>query len=284
MSARLSAVTLVLLSLSITIDVGAETEEPTANERAVRALELSETNSEQTETLDLAGFDEAMLRVLCQSLYARVAQLENQIAQLSSAGLDTTRMRTEIARLKQEAASLRAENGVLRERLADRPVIVHAPEEPGPGTAAVLNDEVLVDPAYTYEYELFLISQAGRESVRIRDRTGALIERASIRWEEYSTNAITARCFFRNDADYPARFSLLVAVGKPWPGLFKKDPIILGKTIYETPYLNPGEIHDFTVEIQVQDIREIQSAGIKPLRAYTGKNYRPEDGVDAQTP
>lgn len=268
MPAKLSHAAFIILTFMMVAPVVALDDEPTASDRAIRALELSAETTEQPEALDLAGFDESMLRVLCQSLYARVAQLENQIAQLSRAGLDTTRMRAEVSRLKQEAASLRSENAVLRERLADRPVIVEAPEELESTTAVLLEDETLVKPAYTYEYELFLISQAGRESIRIRDRSGTIRERASIRWEEYRTNAITAQCFFRNDADYPARFSLLVAVGKPWPGLFKKDPILLGKTIYDTPYLDPGEIHDFTVEIQVRDIQEITMAGIKPLRAY----------------
>jgi hypothetical protein len=82
--------------------------------------------------------------------------------------------------------------------------------------------------------------------------------------DEYDRQRVVVEGSFLNRSTSPYRYGFDIAVGyKARAGvLVAAHPTIVGRRAYQTPVLQPGELHSFRVEIPVDDIAYAQICDI----------------------
>lgn len=81
-------------------------------------------------------------------------------------------------------------------------------------------------------------------------------------------NSVVIRGTFENTSRMPYRYTFEFRLaGKQPPSNFKTSAPILGSTRYQTPILQPGELHRWELIMRVTDVYDIASGDIGNVRA-----------------
>ncbi len=170
--------------------------------------------------------------------------------------LEVKRLQEQIRQLNEEMTRLKIENEALRlalETIRSTPIRVAA-VAPGEEADAAepkpkeKEEEVFIDePRWTVQYSLGLIDNGG--GIRILKPTIAGV--VSIRdIGNYDRNHVAIRGNFKNESLTPYRYTFEIRIGGR-PTLANNPPKIIGSWRYQTPLLQPGEIHQFEVKVPV---------------------------------
>jgi hypothetical protein len=170
---------------------------------------------------------------MVKALQATTASLRSQIAQLKTGRIGTSPNYTEVP----------------------SPV----PESPTAKNAV---------KGWRYTYEFGLIGYAGKGRMKLRYSDGT---RTKIRYsyENYATDRMFFSGNFLNKSNTTAKFQFQVFLATPTGNLGMGPKYkVVGRKMVTTPYLAPGEVHQFDVDVPVSTIRKVSIGGIGNVRAF----------------
>ncbi|QDU34935.1 hypothetical protein KS4_30120 [Poriferisphaera corsica] len=189
-------------------------------------------------------------------LQKRVYQLEDEVDELQM-------QLTMMEELESKLANLQAEMAHLQLSVHDRGDLVKGEGADGKKNAKS-GANLVEEPTYRYKYDLVFDRQ--REKVRYRDDDGDLHER----WRTVTDRSkVGVRMFVINDEDFPIRLELEVQVLRNSRTNVNPDSRrVLGTGVVSTPLLEPGEIHEVTKWIHVDDALRVKQADVVGAKGY----------------
>ncbi len=233
---------------------------------------------------------------------ARASTPEPTVAELKQRvhlrELEIRRMQEEMRQLNEEIARLKLENEALRmaldtiratpiqviSRNADDPVDagLRQPVPDAPKPPAVV--EPIDDPRWTVQYSLGLIESGSTGGIRILKPTvaGVVVIRDYQNVERYH---VAIRGNFKNESLTPYRYTFEIRIGGK-ANVAGRPPRIIGSWRYQTPLLEPGEIHQFEVKVPVTHVANVQTYEIGNVTADNPDlpPVEPANDPDAKAP
>lgn len=189
----------------------------------------------------------------------------------------------EIRRLEEKIAELEAQNNELRiekrgmeialEIIRERPIIINVGEEKNKAQPraelAEENDVKDMDPAgvprWSIQYSLGLIDRNGNIRLVERMDDGTVSIRDA---RDVDRTHVMVRGNIRNESKLTYRYTFDARIaGRPLVTARNEKPPVIGEWRYQTPILEPGELHEFEIKVPVSHVTHVHRYEIGNISA-----------------